>query len=796
MGKGTRLQNARTQKETQAEITKRRREALIVAFVSGLFVLLTWFEFRLTHFSQNLPFVHSIFFFGLVNFNIALVLFLLFLIFRNVVKIFVERQGRFIGASLKSKLVASFATFSIVPTTLIFLISVFYINSSFDKWFGVKMARVLKDSLEVTNTYVVNAKRENYHFAHLIADEVARSREPVERVLRRLRGEYRLDAVEYYSSPLERASVLVGDSEGLEDLPRASLEFLQKGLVQRNESSTIHHLGQGNLIRVIVPVESKRRPGGSAGAIVVSTFVPLSLLSKMDDIASAYDQFRDISPLQYPLKSIYLIILVLMTLVILFAAIWFGFHLARQLSTPLERLATAARDVARGQFAQVDLPSGSSEISLLVSSFNTMTRDLEHSQGEVKLANQSLQKTLDRLDEHSRYVEVVLSNVTTGVISMNPLGVVTTVNRYAVKLLKLGRNSLVGEKLDQVLPEEYKAQFTSLQEALKSLKVDSIQKEVRVQIGGESLLLQMTLAVLRDEGRQELGMVLVFDDMTPLVNAQRAAAWREVARRIAHEIKNPLTPIKLSAQRLQKKFAKQITDSAFETCTTTIIKQVDELRDLVNEFSNFARLPQSRPVRGSFNSVVDEALVLYRTGHRDMAFEQSYDPKLPPFEFDPEQIKRVIGNLLQNSISAIDPTEGVSGDEVVSDNKSLLPKGLIQVSTEFDTELGIVKLIVRDNGPGIPAELRERIFEPYFSTKKTGTGLGLAIVKRIVDDHNGFVRAYANEPRGTRIVIELPVVHPLKVRKASDAGRGAEAAGVEDSASILDPGHALRKEEA
>lgn len=750
-----------------AEAKKRRKEALIVVFVSALFVLLTWLEFRLTHLSQNLPFVHSIFFFGLVNFNISLVLFLLFLIFRNVVKIFVERQGRLIGGSLKSKLVAAFAAFSIVPTALMFLISVFYINSSFDKWFSVKMARVLKDSLEVTNTYFVNSKRESYHFAHLIAGEIQKPGGSLKDKLGRLRSEYRLDAVEYFSGPLERAAFSISDNESIPELPTPSLEFLQKGLRQRSEASTIHQFGEGNLIRVIVPVD---RVAGRAqeGALVVSTFVPLSLVSKMDDIASAYDQFRDINPLQYPLKSIYLVILVLMTLVILFAAIWFGFHLARQLSTPLEKLASAARNIARGQFAPVEVQSGSSEISLLVSSFNVMTRDLESSQSEVREANSSLRKTLDRLDEHSRYVEVVLSNVTTGVISLSPDGTITTVNRYAGKLLKLNRAALIGKKLQEILPVEYRSVFETLQQTLKAYKVDSIQKELRIQIGPESLLLQMTLAVLRDESRNELGMVLVFDDLSPMVNAQRAAAWREVARRIAHEIKNPLTPIKLSAQRLQKKFGASIVDPAFETCTTTIIKQVDELKDLVNEFSNFARLPQSKPVPGSLNSVVEEALILYRTGHKDVVFDFKGDVKLPSFDFDPEQVKRVLSNLLENAVAALPQAPGAEADFEMA-------RGRIEILTEYDAGLGIVRLLVRDDGLGIPEEVRERIFEPYFSTKENGTGLGLAIVKRIVDDHNGFIRAYANEPKGTKIVIELPVLDRGASRALAPNAEGTES---------------------
>jgi two-component system, NtrC family, nitrogen regulation sensor histidine kinase NtrY len=291
---------------------------------------------------------------------------------------------------------------------------------------------------------------------------------------------------------------------------------------------------------------------------------------------------------------------------------------------------------------------------------------------------------------------------------------------------------------------------------LKKRRAHSLKKELRLSVRGEPMLTQMTLSVLRDEKRNDLGVVLVFDDLTMLVNAQRAAAWREVARRIAHEIKNPLTPIRLSAQRLEKKFGADIQDPAFSTCISTIIKQVDELKNLVNEFSHFARLPQAKPVLSSLNRVIEEALVLYQTGHKDIRFVFHGDPSLPDFEFDPEQIKRVLSNLLDNSVAAVVATNGQDGADQPS----------IAITTHYDNVLNIVRAEVSDSGIGIPEADRGRIFEPYFSTKEEGTGLGLAIVKRIIEDHSGFVRAYANEPRGTKIVIELPVVKSQLVAEA------------------------------
>ncbi|MCE3009015.1 MAG: ATP-binding protein [Proteobacteria bacterium] len=732
-------QNSLDSKVQVFENKKRKREIIAIAGIALVFLLLTWFEIRLFNVSQTLPFVHSIFFFGLVNFNIVLLLLLLFLIFRNLVKVFVERKGKVFGSSLKAKLIVAFVAFSSIPTILLFVTSVFYINSSFEKWFSVKMAGVLKSSLEVTNAYYFNAKKRNYHFAHQIASElkgVPAGR--VESKMKQLRYLYALDAVEYYPSLFDERVLVISDDETIPVIPPASLEFLQKGVKSQVDSSTIHQFGEGNLVRVIVP------SGAGKGAVVVSSFVPLSLISKMNDISSAYDEFRDINPLEYPLKSIYLTILFLMTLVILLAATWFGIHLAKQLAVPLVSLGRATKRIASGDYTTLQVPSGSEEIASLVENFNQMTLNLSKSESEVQQANRDLRSTLSDLDKHVRYIEVVLKNVSAGVISVDPHGVVTTINRRASDLLKIESEKYLGKSVRELLTLEYLRTFSELLKTMQEHKVESIQKELKLNVQGEAVPLLMTLSILKDEKGSDLGKVLVFDDMTPIVSAQRAAAWTEVARRIAHEIKNPLTPIKLSAERLQRKFGGSVTDPAFQECTTMIIRQTEDLKNLVNEFSNFARLPQARPVVGSIKAAIEESLSLFRVSHPQIQFEFEHDGLTPEFKFDPDQIKRVLVNLIDNAVSAV---------------QSAGPENLkrVQLATRYDSDLKILRLTVSDTGGGIPPQQRSRVFEPYYSTKEGGTGLGLAIVKRIIEDHSGFIRALANEPHGTKMLIELPV---------------------------------------
>lgn len=737
------------------EFRKRKREIAAIVSLSLLFVALTIFEVRLLGMSQQLPFVHSIFFFGLVNFNIILLLLLFFLIFRNLVKVFVESRGRSIGRSLKGKLIAAFVVFASVPTALMFLVSVFYINSSFDKWFSVRMATVLRNSLEVNQEYVFSAKKRNFHFAQQIAQSLRMDRKTAPgRIIETARRRFGIDAVEYYPGLFGARSLALSEDDSVPSIPPVSLEFLRRGIASRTESSTIHHFGEGNLVRVIVPVNRS----GQRGAVVVSTFLPISLIARFNDIAAANADFRDANPLEYPIKSIYIILLALMTLVILLCATWFGFHLARELSVPLEKIGRAAERVATGNFELVQLKAGSNEVNKLIESFNMMVGFLSRSREQVNEANRNMKLTLDRLDERARYVQAVLDHVTTGVISIDEAGTVSTVNRHAAQLIGLELSQVVGRKAIDLLPEQYRTTFRETLEQMRANGLQTYQREMKVDLNGRSVPLQINVVLLQDEQGLILGQIIVFDDLTVVLNAQRAAAWTEVARRIAHEIKNPLTPIKLSAQRLERKFSSMIHDPAFSSSIRMIIKQTDDLKRLVNEFSNFARLPQAKPVLADLNQTISEALTLYREAHREIDLVFEPDSDLPRFLFDPDQISRAMINVIDNAVHAV---------STVKDPR-------IIVRSQYDATLELLRVSVIDNGIGIGADEVDRVFEPYYSTKESGTGLGLAIVRRIIEDHSGFIRAVRNDPSGTRIIIELPVASAQSKERLSKGLSGAE----------------------
>lgn len=726
--------------DRKQELSKRKREIFSIFSISILLAFLIGVEVYIFRSGQNLPSSYVLFFIGLVNVNLILVLLLLFLIFRNIVKVFIERRGQVFGSSLKSKLIISFVSFSVVPTLLVFIISVFYLNSSFEKWFSQRMLSVLRNASEVIETFIANEKKRGYEYARIAQKSIQKA--PVknkQKILDQLRLQYRLDAIEYYPDVLQARLVSQESDLNADTVPRLNLEFLQRGLSAHDEASTIQLFGDYNLLRVMVPVDGK----SASGVVVVTKFLNLTPGSKFDDIVGAYQEFHSNSLVEYPLKSIYFIMLIVMTLVILFAAVWFGFYLAKQLSIPLVQLGRATKRVAAGDYTQLEIESGSEEINSLISSFNQMIGNLSTSELE-------LQQTLKNLNQYTRYVEIVLKNVSAGVISVDMSGHVTTINRRACELLQIDPEHSVNKLMKTLVSEENYKLFAGIVRSMQENNLLSLQKEVRLNVDQDTIPLSIHISILKNEKGDEIGRIMVFDDMTPIVNAQRAAAWTEVARRIAHEIKNPLTPIRLSAERIAKKFGTQIQDPAFQDSIRMIITQVDDMRILVNEFSQFARLPQLKPVPGQMNQILLQTAKIYQETSVQVHFEIQLDESLPEFNFDPDQMKRVFVNLIDNAVAAVQ-AESQTADQV----------GLIQIKTEYQKQHQVLKISISDNGVGIPQRDRVRVFEPYFSTKEKGTGLGLPIVKSIIEDHNGVIRALENIPKGTKMYIEMPVT-PLE----------------------------------
>jgi two-component system nitrogen regulation sensor histidine kinase NtrY len=546
-----------------------------------------------------------------------------------------------------------------------------------------------------------------------------------------LREQLEAKRKEYHLSTLGIVLKDQGNMIGVEDptlkslslrLPKDSLETGFSG----KEVSKILPVGEGEMITGIAPIFNASGEGEVVGIIVASHFIPKSLTVKMREISQAYVEYKQLKVLKKPIKFSYMMALLMVTLLIVFSATWFGFHLAKDITVPIKDLAEATSRIASGDLNFRIQMKAADEIGMLVQSFNQMTGDLQVSRSE--------------LEQRKKYMEIVLKNVAAGVISIDEKGNVSTINTSAEQMLEIKGEAVLEKDFSEVLPREYVGQVERLLDELKSSRKDSIERQVIVNMEGKSLSLLINLTTLKDEEGKSLGVVAVFDDLTQLIKAQRMAAWREVARRIAHEIKNPLTPIQLSAQRLRKRYLEKLQPdgAVFDECTRTIVKQVEELKGMVNEFSNFARMPASQPTPNHLNEIIEETLALFQGFQKQVRFEFNPDD-LPVLNVDRDQMKRVMINLIKNSLAAME-----NG-------------GRIRIQTSYNSQLQTVRLEVSDDGCGIPDEDKERLFEPYFSTKKTGTGLGLAIVNAIISDHRGYIRVRDNKPRGTTFLIELPV---------------------------------------
>jgi len=741
------MKQPRKNRFSPAEARKSKREAIIIAVSLFLIVFLTLAEFQLSDISPAAPGIGNIFIFGLINIVLLLIILLVYLVFRNVARIILERRRNPFGSRLRGKLVVAFVGLSFVPTILLFFVSASFINMTIKNWLDRQVEQSLSGSMEIAQTYYRDAAAQALHFGRLTGAVLGergylegRSAKGLGDYLGKARREYNVGVMEVFSVRREMLARSVSRDVPVGEYLRPSREDLDLALGGK-EFSRVSSVGKADLVRGIVPILSRTDSRAVVGVVAVGYYVPNSLAGKVSLLSGAYDKYRQLKLLKSPIRGGYILTLFLITLVIIFLAVWFGVYLANSLTTPIRELSQATRQVAEGNLDVRLEGEGEDEIGMLVASFNKMTEDLRNHQRALSDANQGLTRSNQELDQRRRYMEFVLGNVTAGVISVNRDGILTTINPSAERLLSISSESVLGRPFQEILrPEQQEITKGLLRELAESGK-DAISRQVDVRMREGKRTLSVNLSVMRDENGEFIGTVAVFDDLTQVLKAQRMAAWREVARRIAHEIKNPLTPIKLSAQRLRRKYLSSFgeEEKAFDECTGMIIKSVDELKILVDEFSSFARMPAAQPTPNSLNDVIREAVTLYQESHRQVSFSFSADETLPLILLDRDQIKRVLINLLDNAVDAI----GLEG-------------GSIAIETGYNPELRIATFTVADTGHGISAEDKPRLFEPYFSTKKAGTGLGLAIVNTIITDHRGFIRVRDNEPKGTKFIIELP----------------------------------------
>jgi two-component system nitrogen regulation sensor histidine kinase NtrY len=688
----------------------------------------------------------------LLQLNVILTVLLLLLLSRNLIKHYFEKRQRALGAGFRGKLIAAFVGFSAIPSLLLLIVASGLLTNSIENWFSIQVERPLEHSLDVANRYAEDQKtlirevsktlRQNASLSDLSTEA---GRQELLSLLNLKLREYPLAGLEViipgHDWPLRVRKL---DQPGLV-LPSPPPEAVSQA-VRGQEVLLNTRLHNGEIVRLISPVDMKMAtPEGGTnelrGALVADLFLPESITSKMEEITAAYQDYTQLKAFKNPIKQSYLLSFVVLTFVILFSASWFGFYLAKGITVPLQKLVEGTRQVAQGNLDFRIEARANDETGLLVDSFNKMTEDLSTSKSRLEEANQKILSSYAELDQRRMYIETVLDNITSGIISLDRESRITTVNRAAERLLQLPASEVRGKPARDAFQAFRLEPLASVIEQALGRPNDLFAKEIHLDVEGKMHVLSVSVSFLRKGSWNDLGRVMVIDDLTDLIKAQKAAAWQEVAQRIAHEIKNPLTPIQLSVERLRKKLTEQATDFplVFDEATRTILSEVNSLKALVDEFSGFARLPVIKPAPTRIEDILQEVASLYRSAHKDITIQTDVDPAIPPLMLDRQQIKRVLVNLFDNAVEAM--------------NRS----GRIWASARRDPVQRRAVIEVADEGPGIPPEDHDKLFLPYFSKKKTGTGLGLAIVHRIISDHNGAIRVRNREPHGARIIIELPL---------------------------------------
>ncbi|MBI3932850.1 MAG: PAS domain-containing protein [Acidobacteria bacterium] len=708
----------------------------------GVFLLVEVLLRKSRDFSPD--FLASVLLYGLTVLNLTLLLVLLFVLGRNLVRVLMERRRGVLGARFRMRLMLVFLLMAIGPSLLLLVVGSDLIQQTVDRWFNVDAERLLSSSKALEAALRHTSLERCRVLARVLAREVEARRllEPagqgrLRRTIEVRRRELHIDMVNVVSRDGELLAVVDPRLSGL-PLDTASGDPVVEVALSGREVTASMPGGAGELVRAGAPVRDGS--GTVRGAVLVSMLLPAEVAAEAREVQERYDKFRKAQAFREPIKAVYLSLYLFPALLILFGAVWLSLYLARRITVPLRLVAEGAERIAAGERGvRVDFPAGNDEFAALIASFNRMSERLARSEEEVEHSRAGLQRKNEELEERRRLMETVLETVGTGVAVVDAESTVTAVNAAACRLLGVDAE-IVGRRAEEALTGPGRGEILSLVQRLLSGRTGRQEREVQLPSRGRDRHLAVTVVPLPGPPGAPPGAVLVLDDLTPLMRAQKVAAWGEVARKLAHEIKNPLTPIQLSAQRIRKAHLKSAPDfeKVVAECTASIVQEVDALKNLVDEFAQFARLPAANLVPSSLHDVVDQALSLYDGLFADVRFDRRYAPDLPALRLDADQMKRVVINLVDNAIEATGR------------------KGSVVISTEYDREQGRVRLGVADDGPGIRPEDRDKLFVPHFSTKKRGSGLGLAIVSRIVQEHHGVIRLEDNVPRGARFVVEFP----------------------------------------
>jgi len=719
--------------------------ALVVALVAILAV-----ANRTPRFSPD--FLAEVVLYALSAADLTMLAALVFVLARNIVKLVIERRRARPFAQFRGKLVALLLGMTLGPAVLVLAVGSELIRTSVERWFNAPMDEILTSANQIASDY--------YHERQMLvsdqASRIARTLSGADLTSRDVRPIRDLVAPDVTLQRVQMVEVYrIGPASGA--LPRlepvvdvaapalppgysraAADRLAAQALAGSSETRSIETLGtSGDLLHAAAVIRTK--DGRAKGVVVATDYLTGDLAARSRRMTQAFENYNQLRVLKRPLTGVYLSFFLMVTLMILVGAIWMGLYLAKRITRPVQMLAAAAREIGAGRLDQRIEPQSNDEFGSLTEAFNAMARELASGRRKVDRSTIELERKHREVEGRRRYIETILERITTGVVSVDATGAITTINGAAGRLLSLDR-TIVGQPARAVFDRADLRPLGALVAGAGRAKAEPAVQEIALPREGQELHLAVVAPALEGESGAPEGVLLVLDDVTPLIRAQKVAAWREVARRLAHEIKNPLTPIQLSAERLRRHFADAPPGARalVEECTSTIVGEVESLKGLVDEFSQFARMPSPRTVPTDLHQLIADTLALYEGIFTDVRIEHRFGADVPLVRLDSEQVRRVIINLVDNAIEATER------------------RGHIVVETQRDAANNIVRVFVADDGPGIPPVEREKLFLPYYSTKRRGSGLGLAIVRRIIAEHGGSIDVGDNVPRGTRFTIELP----------------------------------------
>jgi PAS domain S-box-containing protein len=675
----------------------------------------------------------------------VIVLILTFVLARNLIRLFFEFQSRDPGSRIKTKLILTFIIFSLFPALILFFLSFGLINQNLTKWVSAPSDLLLESSSVIAEDFYNNFRQTSILKAQTAALHLEGSTFLDSSKIGQVLRQYGFSAVAVIRSdgqillrtdqfPNQRLSDSI--DEALLDLP---LFIIDEQV----------NLNPGIVDSGIIGVPFPESPEDTF--VFFAFTIPNSLKFHVGEIRKANEVYKQLRGTLESVRMHYFLVLGLTTLTVIFSFAWLGSYIARKLTIPLEALARGSQEIAEGNLDYRVGVQAVDELGVLVGSFNRMAEQLKENRKRLEDANLELIETNTRLEERRKYTETILQNIATGVLTIDGSEVIQTVNQAALKILQATRSQLVDKKIRKVTDAELYKDFRGMEK--RARLYGSCRRRVTFKRNDRQLYLAVTMSIDENSGSENPGYIIVLDDLTELIRAEKFAAWQEVARRLAHEVKNPLTPIQLSAERIQKRFEK-ISEHLPKNRETEefgqILKESSRiitaeslmLKNLLAEFSAFARLPISKPIEVDLHRLVEKTLTLYDGSIKSVQIRKEFDPKISKVNADPNQLQRVLINLIDNALDAM--LEEVK-------------ERVITVRTAINRIRGSISVEISDTGRGIEAGDYEQLFLPYFSTKKKGTGLGLAISRQIISEHKGFIRAEPNVPRGTRIIFEIPV---------------------------------------